>query len=1258
MGKQRYTLEGHLNKLGKADVNCKGLESVYDLQKRKLNRYLSSVVTTFPTYSTHDAFHSANIISAIESILDKKGVKALSGTDTFLILICAYMHDVGMLYTEEEVRDIWTGDEFAEFLQEVREKNREMERAVSLVEGAMASEDMGRLWPLEVRQSVTILLMEYYRSRHGMRIAQVTRKDGGCICDLLRVEDSFLPERIIRMINTISMAHTWDFAKMMQALPQEDSFNGEDFHPRMLAFLLRLGDLCDLDNNRFNRVGIATFGTLSDESLSHYFKHKSVETLYISPEKIKVIADVVQRSVEAECRREWMPTESEENFSERVERVFHQTIREHISWKSWMEQEITDAKLNASQIFPKGWPARIPELEYVIKIDGREAVASDQNLKFTFSAEKAFSLIENISIYQDEKFIFVRELIQNAIDASKMQIWREVYANMGIAARTLSPFELEWEYPGIFSRFRISIQVDYDSEKHCARFQIQDSGIGISIPELKENILTTGNSWHKRKRYQTELQQMPEWLRPTGAFGIGLHTVFSVTNQMRILTKSDKEEMANEITLYSGKEDGKVFCRKSEKVMERGSIFSFAFELTEEQEQLYLEEDDRREFLYDFKNEMVNRIISEIQRWCSTPLVPVEVNGQPVVPELVVSTWVNELYSAERCNQLLDEKVEDSRYLHAFAYDYSGLTLWDRKHDIVMYVSLRYSGPIITNFKGMRLNIDLNNGMQNYISIQYLDILAGDADEMIDAARSKLKYETERKVRTVLEEDITYVKELYVRLIGQVEADEVHRDFMGDITDCACRYHRKEIDAQGVWTEACALKKKYMDPGAGANPVQVRSLESRIATYMICLKIIDGVLLETIRQLEAKGAQKAYAAVQAMDMSPWTLLDDIACRWKADWKGGGMKFNQPYFDYQIGNAINGYLECLAMIIVGLILQSKRIETVTEEVQWRAMLQVMYQQNMPFASKWHVTRRHIGTVTDVIFRYRGSGEEIAYGDEILEAILLPVTARIFQEWRYKAAYAGIDSISLELSKPYAKLLMDLPNQPAALGSTERSIWKQELSRTVYGLCGQNGEGIRSFMSLLEMQEFTLNLPGDFFQCHAMPFLDKLSIVKVEAGQNSQKITFALPGRTGLGVEADEGTIRRAFIHFWKTVEQTPENDQLGYTDVMGFEKYTSLILECTDAECDDWLAAGLRQCYIPVWDTKQSIKRQLDDYRCNENREECLERIAGSRRFEATVHYICRKKGIVEADGEERIRERYRAFVKDLLDVWFENMPRG
>ena len=128
MKKKKITLESHLHKLAETDENLKNLESVFQIQKQKVKRYLSSVGTSFPTYSAHDATHSMNIVSVIEKILGQKMIKRLSGVDSFLLLMCAYMHDTGMLYSDEEVNEFRKTEEFGE-LCDSREREDEAGKA-------------------------------------------------------------------------------------------------------------------------------------------------------------------------------------------------------------------------------------------------------------------------------------------------------------------------------------------------------------------------------------------------------------------------------------------------------------------------------------------------------------------------------------------------------------------------------------------------------------------------------------------------------------------------------------------------------------------------------------------------------------------------------------------------------------------------------------------------------------------------------------------------------------------------------------------------------------------------------------------------------------------------------------------------------------------------------------------------------------------------------------------------------------------------
>lgn len=317
----RYSLEQHLHQIAGIDKRVQSLESIYLIQKEKMEHFLSTIKTTFPTYSTHDVYHSYNIVTAIEEILGKKRLEQLSGADTFLLLVCAYMHDLGMLYTNEEVRSLWGSPEFQSFLSNCIKEDGSLKEAAEMVKG-MQHKDKPVTWPLEIKKSIGLLLMEFFRSRHGERIEKVTDKRYGMIAEYMKFDHSFIPERISRLIYRISMAHNWNAEKILSDLPYEDTFNGEKMHPRFVALFLRLGDLCDLDNNRFDRVSIAAFGTLGDDNLPHYFKHKSVNTLNISKNIIHIIADVREDDIAYECKYDWMKEEPEAVREKELEMYF------------------------------------------------------------------------------------------------------------------------------------------------------------------------------------------------------------------------------------------------------------------------------------------------------------------------------------------------------------------------------------------------------------------------------------------------------------------------------------------------------------------------------------------------------------------------------------------------------------------------------------------------------------------------------------------------------------------------------------------------------------------------------------------------------------------------------------------------------------------------------------------------------------------------------------------------------------------------
>lgn len=73
-------------------------------------------------FSRHDYSHSIAILNAIVSVLGKEKIDCLNATDLWMLLHCAYGHDVGMPYTFTQMKELWetinANKEFRMFFRE------------------------------------------------------------------------------------------------------------------------------------------------------------------------------------------------------------------------------------------------------------------------------------------------------------------------------------------------------------------------------------------------------------------------------------------------------------------------------------------------------------------------------------------------------------------------------------------------------------------------------------------------------------------------------------------------------------------------------------------------------------------------------------------------------------------------------------------------------------------------------------------------------------------------------------------------------------------------------------------------------------------------------------------------------------------------------------------------------------------------------------------------------------------------------------
>ncbi|MGY0236041.1 HD domain-containing protein [Longispora urticae] len=330
---------------------------------------LKLVVQTFPTYTLHDRQHSENVLTLMEKLLGPQ-LDRVSPLEAALLILSAYMHDLGMVYTADELAGIADEDEFQDFLTahpaayvEFREKG------------------------------VTPNLREWYcRWRHADRI----REHLDLIPDeKLRWHGFSLRDPLI----VLCRSHNQDAAALRSGEFEDVPIN-DRCDLRFCAVLLRLADILDFDATRtprgiYQHLGLASRDTpartVSDDE---WRKHLSSGGFsFPEPRTPNYLLGFTAR-----------PTSP---AIEHAVRAFLDVIEEEIK------------QCRALLTFCPDWqdlglPAGIERT----KIRGEGYVYGE--FRFDLDRQNVLELFMGKNLYQNP-YAFLRELLQNGIDAVRLR---------------------------------------------------------------------------------------------------------------------------------------------------------------------------------------------------------------------------------------------------------------------------------------------------------------------------------------------------------------------------------------------------------------------------------------------------------------------------------------------------------------------------------------------------------------------------------------------------------------------------------------------------------------------------------------------------------------------------------------------------------------------------------------------------------------------------------------------------------------------
>ena len=464
---------------------------------------LAGVRDYYPNYTDHSNKHSEAILTNILRMFGEDGILKLSSFDLWLLLESVYLHDCGMYITREEAIKVLNDDNFKQFFYNISQDPRNPMYKYTKFFGDKY-EYSDTIYHPNHDYSMRFIISSYKRSKHSEDFQKV-----------IEWKDKLLPDRMYKILGNIAKAHGEKFSDVLKLPKKENGLGNELGHPIFIASLLRIGDLLDIDNNRFSKMLIKNIESiLPVDSSWHIDKHKSIEHFWIDEEKIEITAKI---------------NSGKKNYD-----IADITG----NWFSYIEEEYNNLLHNWKRIIPKNFNKTLPTLgELKIEMVDYEYITSKKKPKFSLDINNTLSLLMGTSIYDKKEKAF-QEIIQNSIDAIYLRVFEENKNQYNFNKK----LKLE-EIIDLFKDKKILVEINKNTNKsenddiyNYWNISIKDKGLGIDKEHIKY-IIEAGSSYKDDKKKKI-IDSMPSWLKPSGNFGIGFQSIFMLTDCVKLRSKS------------------------------------------------------------------------------------------------------------------------------------------------------------------------------------------------------------------------------------------------------------------------------------------------------------------------------------------------------------------------------------------------------------------------------------------------------------------------------------------------------------------------------------------------------------------------------------------------------------------------------------------------------------------------------------------------------------------------------------------------
>ncbi|WP_409150718.1 ATP-binding protein [Sphingobacterium sp. BS-2] len=420
---------------------------------------ISQTNIDFPEYTPHDEInHIANLFDLAILVIDESSLNQMNEVELFCLIVSLYGHDWGMAVSNHEKDSI---------LKKV--KNSDYPFIDDEFSKIQEHIDNNNITNNELTQEIWA---DYIRKTHAERSGK-------------RIEKYFNNKNKLlgKTISKICIGHWLDF-KDLSKYSSNDSVLFQAVDTKSLSIYLRLIDLLDISNKRTPFALWKFINPKNKISEIEWQKHNSINSISVFKEHDQKILRI----------------QGQTNSSE-----IYTTL---IDLKKYIKNQL-DECIKLMRGYKPNHKINFHSIDWRIETDGFEPL----EYEFNFDREKVLKILTS-AIYDSNPYIFIRELIQNSIDAINLKL--SIYKTLG-------------------NSFTPSIEVNITQENLQQCITIKDNGIGMDEYVIENYFLKIGKSYFN----SSEKIIIDSKIKQISQFGIGVLSCFMNAEKVEIETTID-----------------------------------------------------------------------------------------------------------------------------------------------------------------------------------------------------------------------------------------------------------------------------------------------------------------------------------------------------------------------------------------------------------------------------------------------------------------------------------------------------------------------------------------------------------------------------------------------------------------------------------------------------------------------------------------------------------------------------------------------